>query len=939
MVAESEILRSLFAASRDGLWVIDPEGRTILANPRAAEILGRTPEEMTDLRVTDVLDADGRAAFHAHVEELRRRGPNRVDVECRYRRPDGSTARLLLGESALRDADGSVIGYVHRMVEDSTRLHLLDELGRSRAQLASAQAIARVGSWEIDTVRQEVTWSDELFSVLGQDRATFEPGVEAYFALLVEPDRERVLEAFGRIQEADVEETIDARLRLRDGSLRWIRTTGRVLRRDAAGAPELIAGTVQDVDALKRAELELVDAVELNTLMQVMATAANEASTLAEALLSLRELLLMHPDWAEAEAFRVAEDGLVLLGVGPERPAPDPVVGAIAERTLEAGVVVLDEESRPQTPSIAFPVLVDRRPVAVCVITAKTPFERQDMLRAMASQVASQLAQVAVRETTNAELEAARDAAMEASQAKSDFLATMSHEIRTPLNGVIGLNDLLLRTELDPQQRRLAEGMQGAGQALLTLINDILDFSKIEAGGLELEQVPFEPRTAVQSVVGLLAPAASDKAIAVEVEVDEAVPEVLVGDPGRFGQVLGNLVANAVKFTSVGGVRVRMSASGVGPHVLVRVEVSDTGIGMTDEQLARVFEPFRQADASTTRTFGGTGLGLAIARQLAAALGGSLGVRTVPGEGSTFWFTARFGSADARTAPPVVGPGEARRRTGTVLVVEDNEVNQVVALGMLASLGFTADLATHGGLGVERATERHYDIVLMDLQMPVMDGFDAARAIRAGGGPSASSPIVALTASATERERQRCREAGMDGFLTKPLSVDRLDAELQAQLDRVATGDGDSPDEHRPRIEAAMSGTAERPSGDDGDLPVLDPSRLEELAEMGEEAEPLVTRAIEGFLRRAVTDLDALETACAAGDAAAARSLAHAIKGSAANLGAVRAAAGARQVEDAAAAGDIAAARRALPGLVLDVASACTALAAHRLAPGPTARS
>jgi PAS domain S-box-containing protein len=930
MVGETEILRSLFATSRDGLWVIDPEGRTIMANPRAAELLGRTPYEMAGLRVLDVLDEVGQEEFLSHLEELRSRGPNLVDVECRYRRPDGTLLRVLLGESEIRDAAGALVGYVHRMVADSTRLALIDEVGRSRAQLASAQAIARLGSWEIDMLRDEVTWSDELFAVLGRDRETFEAGVEAFFDLLVEPDRQRVQEAFNRIQEADVEETIDARVLLPDGSLRWIRTTGRVLEWQPDGRPALVAGTVQDVDALKRAELELVDAVELNTLMQFMATAANEASTLVEALRRLRELLLIHPDWQEAEAFRIAADGLVMLPIGPERAAPDPVVAAIAERAFEAGDVVLDETSRPQTPSIAFPVTVAGRAVVVGVITACTPFERQDMLRAMSRQVASQLAQVAERETTNAELEAARDAAMEASRAKSDFLATMSHEIRTPLNGVIGLNDLLLRTELDEQQRRLAEGMQGAGHALLTLINDILDFSKIEAGGLELEHVPFEPRTAIETVVALLAPSAQEKHIAVDVQVDDAVPDVVVGDPGRFGQVLGNLTANAVKFTAKGGVRVRATATGVGPHVLLRVEVSDTGIGMTDEQLARVFEPFRQADVSTTRTFGGTGLGLAIARQLASALGGSLGVQSVPGQGSTFWFTARFGASHAATsATPEAPPVD--RRTGAVLVVEDNEVNQVVALGMLANLGFTADLAENGEEGIRRAAARRYDVVLMDLQMPVMDGFDAARTIRTGDGPNATTPIVALTASATERERQRCHDAGMDGFLTKPLSLDRLDAELQTQLEHLAGGSRTD----RDRLWATPVGDDAAPAGD---LPVLDPSRLEELAEMGEEAEPLVTRAIGGFLDRAAPDLAAIERSCASGDAAEVRRVAHGLKGSALNLGVERLAETVRAIEEAAASDDVGRARTLTGRLGVDIAAAVAALSAHRLAPDHASR-
>jgi CheY-like chemotaxis protein len=487
----------------------------------------------------------------------------------------------------------------------------------------------------------------------------------------------------------------------------------------------------------------------------------------------------------------------------------------------------------------------------------------------------------------------------------------MSHEIRTPLNGVIGLNELLLRTELDDHQHRLVDGMRGAGHALLNLINDILDFSKIEAGGIEVESVPFDVREIFAGVVDLMGPAAATKGIDLVLDVDPTVPDRLRGDPGRLGQILTNLVSNAVKFTEIGGVRVRVTGVPHADSVVLRVEVRDTGVGIATEQLERIFQPFQQADASTTRTHGGTGLGLAIAGRLASALGGELFAVSAPGEGSTFWFTARLRRVAGWAAGQPVVATTQPRHAGHVLVVEDNEVNQLVVLGMLEALGVTADVAENGEIGARRALSHAYDAVLMDLQMPHVDGFEATRRIRAVEPEGMRVPIIALTASATRGERERCLAAGMDDFLTKPIALNRLAEVLSGRLTAVPTNEGAS----------LRAGSTAK---------VLDHERLEELAEMGAEAVPLIRRAIDNFVEGASGAV--AELRAAAEDRERLESLAHRLKGSALNLGADRVAAISLRVQLQAADGDLAAASAELDALDSALAESARALREYRVA-------
>jgi signal transduction histidine kinase/ActR/RegA family two-component response regulator len=394
------------------------------------------------------------------------------------------------------------------------------------------------------------------------------------------------------------------------------------------------------------------------------------------------------------------------------------------------------------------------------------------------------------------ELRLARDSAQAATATKSNFLATMSHEIRTPMNGIIGMTDLLLESPLSAAQREQLVTVQRSGHALLAIINDILDFSKVEAGKLVVEWLPTELRPAVDDVMQLLRSRALEKGLELSVEYAPGVPDAIETDPGRLRQVLTNLVGNAVKFTGAGRVRILVDMD---TNAKLRFRVVDTGPGIPAESQKHLFQPFTQLDVSTTRRFGGTGLGLAICRQLVDLLGGELGVISPAhdrpangGPGSIFWFSLpatvpagvmRSPSRQA-TAAPVPSKQSSLCR---VLVAEDNPVNQMVIRAMLQKLGIEATLVADGRQAVDAVAATPFDLVLMDCQMPVMDGFEATRIIRDG---SESRPvIVAVTANAMAGDAERCRAAGMDDYISKPISVRELRRVLSPWLDEVALGE------------------------------------------------------------------------------------------------------------------------------------------------------
>jgi PAS domain S-box-containing protein len=415
-------------------------------------------------------------------------------------------------------------------------------------------------------------------------------------------------------------------------------------------------------------------------------------------------------------------------------------------------------------------------------------------------------------ERKNEELESALVTAREATQLKSRFLANISHEIRTPMNGVLGMTDFLLATKLTAEQQEFAESIKRSADSLLTLINDILDISKIEAGKMRLDRVPFQLGPTINEVASLFALEARMKGLGFISTIPSDLPRVVVGDPGRLRQVLTNLIGNALKFTDHGEIGVQAELMSEATNVVqIRFTVHDTGIGMPADQQGRLFESFIQGDGSSTRRHGGTGLGLAISKQLVELLGGEIGVASEPGQGSRFWFTASFGkqapgeipahkapaektitrsAAKVQTAPPVNRTIAAQPAVVAshlrVLLAEDNEINQRITLRLLEKLGLAADAVVNGREAVQALEKRKYDLVLMDCQMPDMDGFEATAIVRSREGTARRTPICALTANAMEGDRERCLAAGMDDYISKPVGLEKLQKAVDRWIHRTA---------------------------------------------------------------------------------------------------------------------------------------------------------
>jgi len=457
---------------------------------------------------------------------------------------------------------------------------------------------------------------------------------------------------------------------------------------------------------------------------------------------------------------------------------------------------------------------------------------------------------------------------VEANRAKSQFLANMSHEIRTPMNGVLGMARLLLEGDLGPRERERAELIVQSGRNLLDVVNDVLDFARIEAGRLELENVDFHVRSQLEGAIGPFVAPAQEKGLELTTVIAPDVPEALRGDPGRLSQALSNLVANAVKFTERGEVSIQVSAQPLGGRTRLRIEVADTGIGIAPEAAGGLFEPFVQADDSTTRRFGGSGLGLVITRRLVQLMGGDVSFESELGKGSCFRFAVELQDSPG-AAPEQLGRIEAVAAGARVLVADDSRVNQKVVAGVLERMGFVVDLVKSGAEAVEAWASRDYAAILMDCQMPVVDGYQATARIRAREGSRRHTPIIAMTASALAGDREKCLVAGMDDYLPKPFSPEELARALRRWTGAAFV----------PTTEAVVATPAPEPGGP------IDRGVVEDLRGLGP---AFLLDSLRLFLSGTPAKIEALAQAATRGDHRDVRARAHGLRGSSAVVGARR---------------------------------------------------
>jgi len=858
--------RMYVATANEGIFVMDAQTRITYANQRFAEMLGGTVEQIVGAFVEQFGFPEDIEAIRQKVENRRRGVHERY--ERRLRRFDGTGIWTLLSARPLHSESGEFLGSFAMFIDITERKRVEETLRRSEADLAKAQAITHLGSWSWNLERDEVRWSDETYRIFGVDRESYPLSLEGIAACVHQDDRTVHQQWLAGVVAGERPSPFECRIVRPGGEVRTLRVYGADVDRDSQSGSLRVFGAVLDITERKQIE---------ETLRRSEAF-LHEIGTFTRVGGWEHDLVSGVGRWTR-ELYDILEcEGDTPPGPGEHLDYYRPADRAVLESALERAVAhgdPFDLELQGFT--------LKRRPIWVRVI-GRAVHENGVCVRLYGS-----LQDISDRKQAEEELRAAHAAAQAANRAKSEFLANMSHEIRTPLSAILGLTELSRRVA-DPEMTSANLGMIAeSARSLLGIVGDVLDLSRVEAGMLELECRPFDLRQVMQQVLTPYRVMYREKNLSLEMELPQDVPVRLLGDPLRLGQVLGNLVGNAAKFTEQGGIVLGVDVVPGQPEGAVELDfrVTDTGIGIAPEMREVIFDSFRQADSTFSKTYQGVGLGLAICRELAALMGGRVWVDSSPGQGSTFHFTARFGLAGEASPleeAPATFECEAYRPL-SVLVAEDNPVNRHVFESFLASLGHDVRVASDGLEALELLRANAFDLVLMDVQMPKLDGLEVMARMRSGecGEAAARLPVIALTAYAMAGDRERFLQAGMDGYLSKPVPLDALQEAVEryscvksAPRSRPATASaGPLPGNPvlRPLIRDALAFFRERLAQAQGDLARSDMEQAARAAHdikgtfmaMGLEALQEPSAAFEAACRSG----DAQAAVCLAGDLAA----------------------------------------------------------------------
>jgi PAS domain S-box-containing protein len=797
LVEQNRLMTMAETMVKVGYWRFDLQTQDVHWSDEVYRIHGWLPSCRPTLEtVLEAYHRDDRKRVTESIERAMRDGTP-YSFEARVVRPDGAVRTILAGGQVVRD-DGTISGLFGAVQDITERRDTERERERLILRIGLATQAAQVGIWDWDIITNEIVWDPMMFALYGFDDGAFSPAYERWTGALYPTDRAR---AEGEIAQAAATGTpfeTEFRIVWPNGAVRHIQAMATVVC-DAAGRAERMIGTNSDITEVRTLNAQLRQEKEAQERLTERVNLATSAAQIGIWEWDVRTGAV---EW-DPIMFR-------LFGLDSERgPASyerwaASVHGddrARAEHELAQAAstgAAFDTEFRVVWPSGEVRHV---RAKAAVVRDADGLTERMtgtnwDITETRA--LSRQLEEEKDRLLKTVDMwMTAKEVADDATRAKSNFLANMSHEIRTPMNGIIGLTSLLLDVDLAPEHEAHLKLIADAGLSLLAVINDILDLSKVEAGKIDLEAIPLSPAGLVQGALALVRGEALKKGIALDTIIAPDVPGWVNGDPTRLRQIILNLLSNALKFTERGRVVVTVRCDPQTGSDVLRFEISDTGIGIAPKSQHLLFEKFSQVDRSDARKFGGSGLGLAISRRLAEAMSGTIGVTSDVGAGSVFWFTAQLPTTAAPTPLSVVA---GRRRTDVVarriLLVDDNPLNQIVARAMLEKDGHDVVVVADGLVALAAVQERSFDLVLMDMQMPVMDGMEATRRIRGLDTSVRDVPIVALTANVMAEEIASCREAGMNDHLAKPIDRDLLRQIIATWAPRAYTSPASDP---RPR--------------------------------------------------------------------------------------------------------------------------------------------